>query len=246
MAECRGRECVCCTDPRPQHGLRLAFVTFSSFSCPPAICTEGVILNKLYNTVYSTYFCKYAIGQTKDAFYCCGRRKVRFWIHCHCSNPGSLQCLSAGHAMMQMVRQMCLYLQSSNCLPSPQICCNSWLCCPLKSLGRVQSKYGHYFVFQMSEISGVSVDAWKAHYRVEKIPVHESLVFVCVFCDCNTTLSVCVEKCAAFYNYLRVMMCCCYDRFKFGNNGRLYLCRDEVFYDDLSLISPEEESETAE
>lgn len=245
MAEFHGKECVCCADQRPQHGLRLVFTASTNFSCPPAICTMGVILNKLYHTVYATYFCKYAVGQLKDSFYCRGKRKVRYYVHCHCSRPGSLQCMAATQAMVDLCKQMQLSLLSSNCLPTPAVCCNSWLCCPLKSLGMVRSRYEHYFVFQMSEISSLSSALFQTRYRVDRIPVHANLVFIVVYCDCRGPLGRCVEKCAAFFNYLRVIMCCSYDRFDFGFAERCYLTREDFEPFESAEDLPPETSEAS-
>lgn len=241
MAELSGRDCVCCTDPRPFHGQRLAFSAKSSLSCPPAIRTDTTVLSRLCNPVYATYFCKYAICQAKDEFYVLGNRRIRYYIHCHCDSPGSLQCMAATAAMVEMCKELKLNLYNAKCVPAPKLCCDSWLCCPIRCLGMVTCPAFHYFMFQMSELSNITVDMWRAKYEIDIIPVHDSLFFVCVICHCNLPHSECARRCSAFYNYLRMLMSCSYDRFDFGISGRLQLTSEDLLPIDAIISAFDDE-----
>lgn len=228
MADFNGREYVCCTDPRPAHGQRLAFSAKSAMACPPAIRTDTTVLSRLCNPVYSTYFCRYAICQNKNEFYVLGQRKIRYYVHCHCNAPGSLQCNAATLAMAEMVKELGIVLYNSKCMPCPRLCCDSWLCCPIKSLGMVCSPSFHYYMFQMTDLSSITHKMWETRYRVERIAVHETLYFVCVICDCSLPHGECAKKCSALFNYMRMLMSCSYDRFDFGDEGRLPITNEDL------------------
>lgn len=220
MAEPAAKDCICCKDERPHHGLRLAFTARSSGYCPPAIRTSGVELNKICKIVYQAYFCDFAITQRKEEFFTRGDRRIRYYTHCHCSAPGSLQCQAACAAMCEMSRHLKMRMYDSELMPAPHICCNSWFCCPLKSLGMVVTPEYHFFAFQMAKCGGYGRDffkMWASVYSVEIIKIHESLCFVFAFCSCDKSFSDCVERCSSFFNCMRVLMSCGYDRFYFGN-----------------------------
>lgn len=229
MASANAKECVCCADHRSQHGLKLVFTACTSALCPPAVDVSSLELNKFFPVIFSSYFCRFAIGQRKDEFFTRGTRTVRYYIHCHCQSPGSLQCRSASVWLMKQCENMELALINSECLPAPTVCCDSWLCCPLKSLGMVLSRDKHYFVFQAADISSVSISAWKVKYSTVNVRVHENLFFVFVFCECHDSVENCLRRCAAVFNSLRVMMSCHYDRFQFTlDSARVSTLEDPV------------------
>lgn len=228
MAGFNSRENICCTDPRPSHGCRLAFSAKSSLPCPPAIRTDDTVLSRLCNPVYESYFCRYAICQLKDEFYVRGQRKIRYYAHCHCSAPGSLQCMAATAAMAEMCKDLNIVIYNSKCMPTPRVCCDSWLCCPIRSLGMVCSPANHYYMFQMTNLSSITYKMWETRYKVDVIPVHETLYFICVICNCNLQHGECAKKCSAFFNYVRMLMSCSYDRFDFGDGGKIDLTREDL------------------
>lgn len=221
MASHSGVNMLCCSNVF-FHETALAFYIHCHSSTSPVIRTDH--LKDKFNgaVIYDQYFCSFAVSQKLDEYYGRGCRRVRYYVHCHCSSPGSLQCMSATAVLISTLEKTNLKIYDENCIPVPKLCCDSWNCIPMRFMGGYKSDGGiHAFVFLL----GINVDPDKmiwplgASYVCHRI--HDTLNMVVVSCNCDKKEVCCVRRVGENFNMMRLFVCCSYDRADYGMGSNL-------------------------
>lgn len=208
MATASGSDCICCMDRRSYHGLVIAFTTFSHYPSPPAIYTGFVKSSIISDVIYEQFFCDFAVTQLKDLYFTMGSREIKYYIHCHCSNVGSLQCKAARAFLIDSLKRSKLQVFTSNFMQCPKICCNSWLCIPAKFYGAIRCNFYHCYCFQISDVAESCFFPWPPSYYIKVVEIHLKLKLMFVFCKCNNSDMHCKRKCSQYFNALRMFICC--------------------------------------
>ncbi|AAD45954.1 E4.2 [Ovine adenovirus 7] len=198
---------VACEKPSvPSHGLEI-------FTCVGRGRLGSAI--RVYNLkkiltpfIYNQFFCYFPISQKADSF--CKRADMayKFYYHCHCNSPGSLQCLAAKSVLLSCFNHMPVTLFSERNVKTVPVCCNTWICCPLMFLGASQMHKTHfYFLF-----SGVMEDdfssKWYSYQTVKRITFSETCELISIKCKCSDTLQQCISRFEKRFNFLRMLYCC--------------------------------------
>lgn len=223
MATAAGSECLCCNDRRAMHGLDIVLTTVTALSAPPAIYTAILKSHLMAGVIYEQYFCDFAVCQLKDLYFTKGHRHVKYYIHCHCLNPGSLQCTAAKTTLLTAFKNMGITLYDSQHLILPQLCCNTWLCTPITFLGSIRSNKYHCYCFQMMEGVDPIISQFPPSYPVVTVAVHSSLFLLYVFCKCESDELSCARACSDRINLLRLFLCCQYESYSYRPSKALEL-----------------------
>lgn len=212
MAAHSGVDMLCC-DLKHYHETSVAFYIHCHTITCPVIRTDHLKHKFNGSVIYDQYFCRFAVSQRIDEYYCVGCRRIRYYVHCHCSSPGSLQCMSATAVLIDSLSHDNLRIYDDNCVPLPRICCNSWNCIPMKFMGGYRSNgKSHSFVF----LVGIDVDlnkmVWPFETSFVSYKIHDTLIMLVVSCECSGEEGLCVRKIGENFNFMRLMVCCSYDR----------------------------------
>ncbi|AIZ35783.1 E4.2 protein [Psittacine adenovirus 3] len=208
MAEPSGMPHICCTDTRPAHGQKVAASGVCSQFCPPAIITNCFI-GWIPEVIYRYFFCDFAITQQQNVYWSHGRRRVYFYVHCHCDRPYSLQCIAARQSMIFLLAMIKLELHTESLIRSPRLCCDTWRCSPLAFLGAIRCTKYHCYFFKLGFTERSRYVMWPSCYCGVCVRINPSLAIVVMFCQCIDTPERCAMMCERVYNVLRMFLCCC-------------------------------------
>lgn len=206
-----GVDIVCCSDRRLRHGVKLALTIKCNQNCPPAIYTRFIVSWKMEAFLYDQYFCDFAISQFKDTYFHKGERDVKYFVHCHCSKPYSLQCKSAILNLINIMKLCGMKLFGGESIIAPPICCNTWMCCPIEYFGAIRNNFYHCYCFQAGKVEQPFHLGWPDYYSVCVVPVHSRVNLLYVFCLCTHSEIVCIRRCGDYFNMLRFFLSCRYD-----------------------------------
>lgn len=220
MASHSGADFLCCDDGRPGHETGTCFYVHSHFTVCPAIFSAAVakdvnpmsdmFMSSLPGVFYNNFFCEFAVSQKKDEYYAKGCRRVVFFIHCHCTSPWNLQCRAATAALKNAIRAQMNIICTDHYLTAPKICCDSWMCTPLKFMGYYASITDHFYFFLISDSVDEKSLIWPDNTKQKIFKVHESLKIVVIRCSC-VLVRECKRRIEEHFNMMRVFISCIYD-----------------------------------
>lgn len=227
MASHAGAEVLCCADKRPHHETVMAFFIQCERIATPCIKTDFVKDTFYGSIIYDQYFCAYAISQRRDEYYTKGFRRIRYYVHCHCRSPGSLQCQAATAVLIESLKETGLKIFDESCIPVPRVCCDTWNCVPLRFMGGMRTNHDeHVYFFLLGSIVDPARLIWPIGSTWESFKIHDSLNMVALSCTCNRDDRCCVRRVCENFNIMRMFICCSYDRSEYDGGRNCVLFRD--------------------
>lgn len=197
---------VGCSDRRRSHGQRLFTCEANNYMCPALIMRWLDCL--MPKVIREQFYCKCPIGITRKCLHLKRERRAEYYYHCHCDNPGSLQCMSAFRILMQSFKSHKVHLYDFCSIVTVKVCCDTWLCCPITYLGCYicHSYHGYWFLGAMCVFD-------KAMFATEGrivtlFEINPTSVLCCVECSCSDDIRLCREKMSILYNFARITTVC--------------------------------------
>lgn len=198
-------ECLVCCDPRDFHFAALMEFNGSGVFPP---CLPITNLRELLTTViYDQFFCAFPIAQTLAAFHRCRKRKVVYCLHCHCSSPNSMQCMLARFIARKVFYARKNVIKNDTVYPLMRVCCNSWSCVPVKSLGSLHVQSRNYFFIVVSSQFLENVFSGSRNYIFTLVKLPRDQCVVVYQCDCGNA-EQCGRNAVQMFNSLRLVMSC--------------------------------------
>ncbi|QOJ53958.1 hypothetical protein [Barthadenovirus mellis] len=218
MAEHAGARFLCCEDARPAHETSLCFYVHAHYSVCPAIHTLSVVQNSPQDQLlaaipgifYNQFFCEFAVSQKKDEYYATGCRRVKFYAHCHCSSPQSLQCKAATASLKTALYHSSNLIKTEHYIVSPKICCDSWMCVPIRFLGYHATMSFHFYYFLLSDRVESKAFFWPDLMQFKVFKIHDGIKIAVLKCGCALPLQ-CKQRVEEHFNLMRMFISCVYD-----------------------------------
>ena len=158
--------------------------------------------------IYDQFFCYFPVSQKRDSFCKQSDMDYKFFYHCHCASPGSLQCLAARQMLLKCFDNVPVNLFSERVFRTVPVCCNSWVCCPVIFLGAFSMKKKHcYFLFCGPNGSSFHND-WFDYQKLKEIMFCDSCSLVVVHCKCKFAIKECIRRTEIRYNIVRMLYSC--------------------------------------
>ncbi|QSV39492.1 E4.2 [Bovine adenovirus 7] len=198
---------VACEKPHlPSHGVEI-------FSCTGRGRLGSAVrvpcLKKILTSViYDQFFCYFPISQTVELFCKKSDTEYKFYYHCHCMSPNSLQCRAARAVLLSCFNNVSITLFSERNIRTVSICCNTWICCPLIFLGAFKMLDSHFFFLFSGIVEEEFKLKWFSYQNVRCISISENTCLVAIKCNCGLSLKKCFSLFEQRFNFIRMLYCC--------------------------------------
>nr|QPN96225.1 E4.2 [Bearded dragon adenovirus 1] len=195
-----------CSTGLPAHMCSLKPFVYSH-RMPPWVPLHDRLALVLPRHLMLEHFCLCTFSQAVPELHRTGYRVVRYYFHCHCRNPNSLQCLAARSVALYVFLSNPVGLVSSQKFPLTPICCNTLHCVPVQILGMsIRGCVKHFFIRTDPSMLENVIMLMSAE-ECTVVLLRDGSLIVCKECCCGDPVK-CMKQQRRMIDCMRLTSCC--------------------------------------